>query len=337
MSNKILAVAEAKDGKFKNPAQEVVTEAKKLAEQLGSDFEVLAIGSGIEEEAKNLGAFGAKKVLVVDLNDLNSKSGTSGFEYSQSAFAKVISEIAKRQDTDIILMSATSLGKDLAPRVAVKNESAICPDCVDIQVDGGKIIAKKPVFAGKSYIKVAFNSDKIVLTLRPNVFKAEKTGDGNAEIEVVDVGSLNITPDDFRSVVKETKVSSEKLDVAEASIIVSGGRGLRGPENWNLIEDLAGVLGAATGASRAVVDAGWRPHSEQVGQTGKTVSPNLYIACGISGAIQHLAGMSSAKCIVAINKDKDAPIFQIADYGIVGDVFEILPALKDELKNVLSN
>ncbi len=336
MSNKILAFAELKEGKFKNPAFEVVTEAKKLAEQLGSEFEVLTIGSGIDEEAKGLGAYGAKNVLVVDLEDLNGKSGQSGFEYSQSAFAKVISEAAKSRGADIILMSATALGRDLAPRVAVKNESAICPDCVDIQVDGGKIIAKKPVFAGKSYIKVQFNSDKVVLTLRPNVFKAEKT-EGTAEVEKLDAGSLNVTADDFKSIVKETKVSSEKLDVAEASVIVSGGRGLRGPENWNLIEDLAAVLGAATGASRAVVDAGWRPHAEQVGQTGKTVSPNLYVACGISGAIQHLAGMSSAKCIVAINKDKDAPIFQIADYGIVGDAFEIIPALTSELKNVLSN
>lgn len=336
MSNKILAFAEIKEGKFKNPAFEVVTEAKKLAEQLGSEFEVLTIGTGIDEEAKGLGNYGAKKVLVVDQQDLNGKSGQSGFEYSQSAFAKVISEVAKSRGADIILMSATALGRDLAPRVAIKNESAICPDCVDIQVEGGKILAKKPVFAGKSYIKVQFSSDRIVLTLRPNVFKAEKA-DGSAEVEKLDAGSLNISADDFKSIVKETKVSSEKLDVAEASVIVSGGRGLRGPENWNLIEDLASVLGAATGASRAVVDAGWRPHGEQVGQTGKTVSPNLYVACGISGAIQHLAGMSSAKCIVAINKDKDAPIFQIADYGIVGDAFEIIPALTTELKNVLSN
>ncbi|MCB0319133.1 MAG: hypothetical protein KDD56_10290, partial [Bdellovibrionales bacterium] len=211
MSNKILAFAEAKDGKFKNAAQEVVTEAKKLAGQLGSDFEILVIGNGIDEEAKGLGAYGAKKVLVVDLNDLNSKSGNSGFEYSQSAFAKVISETAKSRGADIILMSATSLGRDLAPRVAIKNESAICPDCVDIMVEDGKVHAKKPVFAGKSYIKMKFNNDKIVLTLRPNVFKAEKTGEGDAEIEKLDSASLNVNADDFKSVVKETKVSSEKL------------------------------------------------------------------------------------------------------------------------------
>jgi electron transfer flavoprotein alpha subunit len=171
-------------------------------------------------------------------------------------------------------------------------------------------------------------------SLRPNVFKTEPINGVKAEIEKL---SIELNDSDFSTYVKEIVVSSEKLDVAEANIIVSGGRGLKAPEHFHLVEDLAKILGAAVGSSRAVVDAGWRPHSEQVGQTGKTVSPNLYIACGISGAIQHLAGMSSSKCIVAINKDKDAPIFQIADYGIVGDVFEILPVLTDEFKKILSN
>ena len=192
------------------------------------------------------------------------------------------------------------------------------------------------VYAGKSYLSVKSTSGKVVLTIRPNVFKAEKSDNGYFEVSEIEPSSLGITPDDFKSVVTEVSLSKGKLDVAEADRIVSGGRGLRGPENFHLVEALAGELGAATGASRAVVDAGWRPHSEQVGQTGKTVSPNLYVACGISGAIQHLAGMSSSKCIVAINKDKDAPIFQVADYGIIGDVFEVLPVLTEEIKK-LSN
>jgi electron transfer flavoprotein alpha subunit len=199
-----------------------------------------------------------------------------------------------------------------------------------------EITAVRPVYAGKSVIVISAETDKIVITIRPNVFKPEQTDAGTVELQILNTNDLAMSASDFSSVVVEVVVSSEKLDVAEADRIVSGGRGLKGPEHFHLVEDLANVIGAATGASRAVVDAGWRPHSEQVGQTGKTVSPSLYIACGISGAIQHLAGMSSSKCIVAINKDKDAPIFQVANYGIVGDVFEILPVLTDEMKKVVS-
>lgn len=337
MSNKILAFVESKDGKFKNSGFEVITESKKLAGELNCDFEVLTIGSGIESEAAKLGEYGAKKVMVVDLSELNGKNPISGSVYSHSAFAKAISEAAKNISANYIILSATGLGKDLAARVAIKNDSAIAQDTVNLKADGEHIIATKPVYAGKSLVDMKFTDDNLVITLRPNVFKAVKTGDASAEVEKVDIASLNLTDADFNTTVKEVVVSNEKLDVAEADIIVSGGRGLRGPENFNLIENLASVLGAATGASRAVVDAGWRPHGEQVGQTGKTVSPSLYIACGISGAIQHLAGMSSSKCIVAINKDKDAPIFQIADYGIVGDAFEIIPALTEEFKKVLAH
>lgn len=337
MSNKILAFVESKDGKFKNSAFEVISEAKKLSGELSCDFEVVTIGSGIDAEAENLGSYGASKVLVVDANELNSKSKFSGTQYSHSAFAKVVAETATKESANIILISGTGLGKEIAPRVAIKTDSAFCQDCVALHVEGGNIIATKPVYAGKSMIDMKFNGDKILITLRPNVFKPVKSGDAKAAIEKVDVGSLNLNDKDFGSAVKEVVVSSEKLDVAEADIIVSGGRGLRGPENFHLVETLASVLGAATGASRAVVDAGWRGHGEQVGQTGKTVSPSLYIAVGISGAIQHLAGMSSSKTIVAINKDKDAPIFQIADYGMVGDAFEILPALTEEFKKVLGS
>jgi len=337
MPNKILAFVESKDGKFKNSAFEVVSEAKKLAGELGCEFDVLTIGSGVDTEAENLGTYGASKVLVVDSNELNGKSKFPGTQYSHPAFAKVIAETAAKQGANIILISGTGLGKEIAPRVAIKTDSAFCQDCVGLHTDGGNIIATKPVYAGKSLINMKFNSEKVLITLRPNVFKPVKSGDAKASVEKVDIGSLNLTDKDFSSAVKEVVVSSEKLDVAEADVIVSGGRGLRGPENFNLVENLAGVLGAATGASRAVVDAGWRPHGEQVGQTGKTVSPSLYVAIGISGAIQHLAGMSSSKCIVAINKDKDAPIFQIADYGMVGDAFEIVPAFTEELKKVLGS
>lgn len=336
MSNKILAFVESKDGKFKNSAFEVVTEANKIASELKSELLVLTIGNDIENEGKNLAAYGAKKLLIVNLNELNSKSADSQIKYSPSAFSKIISETAKSNDANIILLSATSLGKDLAGRIAVKTDSSVFTDCIDIQIKDNNIFASRPVYAGKSIIEIKSNTDKLVLSLRPNVFKAHKVENENIDIEKVDIDKINLNENDFSTRVKDIVVSNEKLDVAEADRIVSGGRGLRGPENFNLIENLAASIGGATGASRAVVDAGWRPHSEQVGQTGKTVSPSLYIACGISGAIQHLAGMSSSKCIVAINKDKDAPIFQVANYGIVGDVFEIIPALTEEFKKVIS-
>lgn len=336
MSHKILAFVEARDGKFKQSAFEVVTEAHKIAADSNSELVILAIGSGIEDEAQTLAEYGAKKLLQVNLNDLNSKSSETEFIYSPSAYAKVLSEAAKLQNANIIIMSATALGKDLSGRVAIKTDSSVFNDCIEIKFENGSIIATRPVYAGKSLTVIKSNSDKIVLTLRPNVFKPHKVEKASLEIEKIDVNSLNLTDQDFSTVVKEVVVSSEKLDVAEADRIVSGGRGLRGPENFNLIENLAASIGGATGASRAVVDAGWRSHAEQVGQTGKTVAPSLYIACGISGAIQHLAGMSSSQCIVAINKDKDAPIFQVANYGIVGDVFEVIPALTEEFKKVLS-
>ncbi len=333
MGNKIFAYTESRDNKFKNSAFEVVSEARKLSISLGCEFDVLTISDINNPEIKKLGEYGAKKIKVIDENSLNKIYGGE-IIYSHPAVVKVISEVMVSGGYNILVLSATSFGKEAAPAVAVKTDSAFCPDCIDIKVTDGRITATKPVYAGKSFVDVRFNSEKAVLTLRPNVFKSEKSIAENPEIENTDLNTLNITADDFKTVVKEIIISSEKLDVAEADRIVSGGRGMRGPENFNLIENLASSIGAATGASRAVVDAGWRPHSEQVGQTGKTVSPSLYIACGISGAIQHLAGMSSSKCIVAINKDKDAPIFQVADYGIVGDVFEVLPVLTEEFKKL---
>jgi electron transfer flavoprotein alpha subunit len=253
--------------------------------------------------------------------------------HSNVAFSRVISDVAAKEGVGYVFLSASQMGKDLAPRVAVRLNAGLAADCVALKVEGGDIIATRPIYAGKALIDVRVKTPVKVFTLRPNVFTAGAPQDTPAKPEKV---SVTLDAKDFRTVVKEVKVATGRPDVTEADIIVSGGRGLKGPENFHLIEALADVLGAGVGASRAVVDAGWRPHDEQVGQTGKTVSPTMYIACGISGAVQHLAGMSSSKYIVAINKDKDAPIFQIADYGIVGDALDILPELTAQLKATLS-
>jgi electron transfer flavoprotein alpha subunit len=223
------------------------------------------------------------------------------------------------------------LGKDLAPHVSAKIEAGLAMDCTALNLSGDQIIATRPIYAGKALLDVSINSPKKVFTLRPNVFNPGILSDNIAEVLSVNVDSVNM-----KIKLVEMKKAEGKLDVAEADIIVSGGRGMKGPENFHFVEELAELLGGASGASRAVVDAGWRPHGEQVGQTGKTVSPNLYIALGISGAIQHLAGMRSSKYIVAINKDKDAPIFQVADYGIAGDIFDVVPKLIEEIKKIKS-
>lgn len=323
---KILAFVESRDNKIKNSGFETASKAYSAAKELGCEAEVLLIGSGISSTAAELGNYGITKAVVVD--------DTKFEKYSVTAYAKAIAEAAKQRGADIIFLSATSMGKDVSPRVSARLEAGLAVDCTNLKIEGGDIIATRPVYAGKAYVDMKVTSQIKIFSLRPNVFKPEKTDAASVAVEKLDIG---FEDKDFASQVKEIVISSEKLDVAEADIVVSGGRGLKGPEHFHMVEELAAVLGGAAGASRAIVDAGWRPHSDQVGQTGKTVSPKLYIACGISGAIQHLAGMSSSKCIVAINKDKDAPIFQVADYGIVGDVFEVLPALTEELKKVMAN
>jgi electron transfer flavoprotein alpha subunit len=225
------------------------------------------------------------------------------------------------------------MGRDLAGGVAALLGTGAATDCTGITLDGGKVTVKRPVYSGKAYATVAFKKAPAVLSLRPNVFAAQETG-GSAAVEDLAVAFDDA---DFRSAVKEVAATAQgKVELTEASVIVSGGRGLQAPENFKVRDELASVLGAAVGASRAVVDNGWRPHSEQVGQTGKTVSPNLYIALGVSGAIQHLAGMRTSKVIVAINKDPDAPIFKAATYGVVGDALEIVPVLIQNLKKALA-
>jgi len=321
---KILAFAEQRQGSFKKSAFEVTKAARSVADLLNAELVALVIGSGVESIASQLGGFGAARVVVVDDPRLAL--------YSTTAYTKIVAEIARKERSSILVLPASQMGKDLSPRVAVRLNAGVAADCIAWKIEGGEIIATRPVYAGKALTDVKITSDIKIFTLRPNVFTA---GSSNGAAAMVEKASIELHDGDFRARVIETKVATGRPDVTEAAIIVSGGRGLKGPENFHLVEELADAFGAAVGASRAVVDAGWRPHDEQVGQTGKTVSPTLYVACGISGAVQHLAGMSSSKYIVAINKDKDAPIFQAADYGIVGDVFEILPALTREVKKVL--
>ncbi|WP_456441768.1 electron transfer flavoprotein subunit alpha/FixB family protein [Caldithrix abyssi] len=314
---KMLIYGEHRDGQIRKITFENIT----LARQLGAEFEVVFIGQVNDDFKEQAAKYGASKVLFVKNEKLNT--------YSPDGYAKVLMRIIKDRTPDVLLMGATATGKDLAPRVSALLNAPMATDCIKVELENGQLKLVRPMYAGKVRANIQLNGDLQIVTVRPNVYQAsEQAVDGASE-------EISVEAPDFKAIVKEiVSGAKEKLDVTEADIIVSGGRGMKGPENWHLIEELASLLGAATGASRAAVDAGWRPHDEQVGQTGKTVSPTLYIAVGISGAIQHLAGMSSSKYIVAINKDPEAPIFKIADYGIVADLFEVLPRMIEELKKM---
>jgi electron transfer flavoprotein alpha subunit len=251
--------------------------------------------------------------------------------YQGDRYAAIVAARAKAGGHAVVLLGSTALGKDLGPRVAARLGCPLANDVTSIAAKNG-ITVTRPVYSGKAVYTLKISGSPCVVSVRPNVFAPREFGKAGA------AETVSMTSGEPRAKTVNVKEPEHAvLDVAEASIVVSGGRGLKGPENFHLIEELASALGGATGASRAVVDAGWRPHAEQVGQTGKTVSPSLYVAVGISGAIQHLAGMRSSKVIVAINKDADAPIFKIADYGIVGDLFEIVPKLTEEIKKVRGN
>lgn len=316
----VLVYLEERNGQIRKPSLEAITAAQSLGASAVNAVVVGANAAAIAEQAKSSGVQNVYTVSEPRLSD-----------YSSRATAKAIAEVAKQSSSDVVLIGATQRGKDLAPRVAVRLGAGYVPDVISFSAEGGDILATHPVYAGKANMTLKVTTPTKVFSTRPNLWKASKDASGNANVQSA---SVSFEDKDFAERTKELVLSQGKLDVAEADVIVSGGRGMKGPEHWNLIEDLASAFGAATGASRAVVDAGWRPHGEQVGQTGKTVSPTLYVAIGISGAVQHLAGMSSSKTIVAINKDPNAPIFQVADYGVVGDVFEILPALTEEIKKL---
>ncbi|MCC6575430.1 MAG: electron transfer flavoprotein subunit alpha/FixB family protein [Planctomycetes bacterium] len=329
MANDVLVYIEFKDGKPTKAGLQALGAGANLAKSLGGSAIALVAGNGLDAEAATLGAYGAAKTLLA--------SGDAFAQYSPDAVAKLISNQAQATSAVAVLASATSAGKDFLPRAAAISKAGLASDIVDLRAEGGKPVAVRPVYAGKARVSVQA-SGTLFASLRPNVFPTPAQGGGNTPVTPVTV-AFGLA--DLRALVSEIVAGAAgKLDVAEAEIVCSGGRGMKDPatdgkQNWANLEKLAQTVGAAVGASRAVVDAGWRPHAEQVGQTGKTVSPKLYIACGISGAIQHLAGMSGSKVIVAINKDPQAPIFKIADYGIVGDVAEVIPALTDAFAHAL--
>lgn len=316
--SKILVYLEPNNNSLKRVSYELITAAHKISENV---FGVLIGGN--ESQLQTAAEFGLKNAFAVNFDgDKN---------YSSTQHAEIINRLIKSEGFDTVLFSANATGLELAPRVAVKIDAGYVADCVAINNEGGKYSYSKPVYAGKAVVKTLINTENVVLSLRPNVFTAVKNPVSTVSVTNFDAGTSSA-----EAKVKVTSIARNegKLDVLEADIVVSGGRAVKGPENYNLIENLAQALGGAVGASRAVVDAGWRPHAEQVGQTGKTVSPTLYVACGISGAVQHLAGMSSSKVILAINKDKEAPIFKVADYGLVGDIFEILPKFTEKIKQM---
>ena len=327
MAQGVWTIAEQRDGELRKITHEMISEGRRLADALGQDLTVVLLGSNIKDKAADLGQYGADKVLVADDARLEP--------YTTDAYVAVISGLVKANDPAVLLIGASVQGKDLAARLSGSLSVGMAQDCTAFAIEDGNLVATRPIYAGKAYAKVTFeNSWPQLATARPNVMTINEP-DTSKSAEVVDA---SFTLDDSTlktKVVDAVKDESGKVDLTEADKIVSGGRGMKGPENYNILEDLADVIGASVGASRSAVDAGWRPHSDQVGQTGKVVSPNLYIACGISGAIQHLAGMSTSKVIVAINKDEDAPIFQKADYGVVADLFEVVPALTEEVKKYL--
>ena len=325
MAKGVWIVAEQRDGALRKVSFELASTARKLADALGEEVAAVLCGAGVEAMAAELGKYGVDKVYVADNPALEP--------YTTDAHAAAIAKVVKENDPAILLLAASAQGKDLSPALVGKLATGMATDCTDVKIDGGKLVAVRPMYAGKCFGEVAIDTFPQMASLRPNVFtivECAKAGEVVKFDPGLDAAALKT------KVAEIQKEASGKIDVSEANIIVSGGRGMKGPEGYGILEELAALLGAAVGASRAAVDAGWRPQSDQVGQTGKVVSPNLYIACGISGAIQHLAGMSSSKYIVAINKDNEAPIFAKADYGVVDDLFKVVPALTAECKKLMA-
>ncbi|MGD2097590.1 MAG: electron transfer flavoprotein subunit alpha/FixB family protein [Desulfobacterales bacterium] len=319
MAQGVFAITEQRDGELRKLSFEVVSEGRRVADGLGTELTAVLLGSGVDGLAEELKKYGPDKILVAD------DAGLA--DYTTDAYSNVLAELIQSTDPSIIIMGASAQGKDLAGRLAAKLDAGVAMDCVKVQIENGNLICTRPMFGGKINADVEIEGDRQIVAIRPNVMDiTEATKDSAVEKPAVQLGEVKT------SVVDKKMDTGDKIELTEADIIVSGGRGTGG--DYAAVEALADALGAAVGASRSAVDEGWRPHSDQVGQTGKTVSPTLYIACGISGAIQHLAGMSTSKYIVAINKDEEAPIFSKADFGIVADLFDVVPVLTEEVKKV---
>ena len=316
----ILVYVEQAEGKFKKSVFEAVSYAKAIADQNNSSVTAISIGNVDANELALLGNYGASKVLNVSTESLKN--------FVNQAYASVIAEAAKKEGANIVVLSNSFSGKGLAPRVAVKLNAGLVDGAINLPSTANGFEVKKSAFSGKAFATVNITSENKVIALNPNAFGVKESG-GSAAVEAFEPTLKN---EDLSTIIKEVVRATNKVSLPDAELVVSAGRGLKGPENWGMIEELADLLGAATACSKPVSDADWRPHSEHVGQTGIAISPNLYIAIGISGAIQHLAGVSSSKVIVVINKDPEAPFFKVADYGIVGDAFEVVPKIIEALK-----
>jgi len=319
MASCVFAITEQIDGAFRKVSFEAVSEGKRLAEDLGLPLVAAVLGDQMSAAAETLAQYGADRILVCDHPDLG--------DYSTEGYCRVLAALIADEDPAAVLLGATAQGKDLAARLSARLSAPLAMDATGIRVEGGAWIAHRPIYGGKIVAEVTLEGSPAMVAIRPNAFAMnESPGKGSIEAVAADPGTIRVKT-------VEKTIETGKIELTEADAVVSGGRGMGGPD-YTVIEALAEALGAAVGASRSAVDEGWRPHADQVGQTGKVVSPNLYVACGISGAIQHLAGMSTSKVIVAINKDAEAPIFAKADYGVVGDLFEIVPLITEEVKKL---
>ncbi len=319
MAQSVLAISEQLDGVFRKVTFEAISEGRRIADSLGCDLIAVVLGSGVEKDSSDLGKYGADRILVADHQDLA--------EYLTDSYTNVLADIIAKENPAVVVLGATSQGKDLSARLAARLKAPLAMECVAIQTEDSDLMVTRPMYGGKVLADVVLEGSPKIIAIRPNAMSIkEAAGTGTVEIIEVDPGTTALQ-------FVEKKLETGKIELTEADIVVSGGRGMGGPD-YTVVEELAAALEGAVGASRSAVDAGWRPHSDQVGQTGKVVSPNLYVACGISGAIQHLAGMSTSKVIVAVNKDEEASIFSKADYGIVGDLFEVVPLITEEVKKL---